>query len=348
MAPPNWSKTAAFIRAEIAKQIKAQAQVDELLSPQPVPYSHRSNILLGFPGFLDWLHDFAGGHISDLVYVMQHGSERDSRWVVHREIERYRHAKRAYESWVTDLVDHRIWPSATGQAVLSEIATASKRTASVVPYHPQTEDDYNADVVADNVPDATSNGMPNLDSDGQPFRDKTGQPTGGSGTGKGSDVTIHFSPDLWGPFRSGRSTTSASPPAGPGTKPDEVFMHELVHACRDMRGVRYRLGVNRHYDNAEEYLAIVITNIYLSEKYNGKTDLRADHLGHTPLKNPDKFLNEAHINFKPRYLLESLRLNQFTLFDSLAQVNAKFNPVQQYNAERKAAQKQPATTGKGR
>jgi hypothetical protein len=147
---------------------------------------------------------------------------------------------------------------------------------------------------------------------------------------------------MWGIFSDGRSGNSK--PDGPASRPDEVLFHELVHACRELRGVLYRSGVNGGFDNEEEYLAVVIDNIYLSEK--GQTQLRASHYGHTILKDPDKFL-DANIDLKPRMLLERLRLSQGTLFDSLAHIGpdmlrpAKFNPVWQYNEELRQGKKPP-------
>src|SRR5262249_35456777 len=130
------------------------------------------------------------------------------------------------------------------------------------------------------------------------------------------------------------------------TRADEVFFHELVHAGRDMRGFRYRLGVSRNYDNEEEYLAVVLCNIYLSEK--GQTTFRASHQGHTPLQHPERFLDDTHINLQPRVLLERLRLRQLTLFQALAAIDAQttpFNPVRQYDAELRQKQKQPTKAG---
>jgi hypothetical protein len=329
MAPQNWPKTVKMIRDELPKLLKSQQDVDELLAPDAVPYANLPQIVLDYPGFLRWLRDFA----PDLVPALVTKMKKDPRSLRH-EIDIYRHHKRGYEKWVTDLLDTDIRCRATGRALLKEIALAPSRIVSISPYLPDDEDDYNAAAKALDVEAATAVGMPVLDSDGQPDE--------GGGTGKGSDVEIDFSPELYSVF-GGRGRSGGPRPTGPASRPDEVLCHELFHAGRDARGVRYHLGVNRDYNNEEEYLAVVITNIYLAEKK--QTDLRASHHGHTVLKHPARFLDETHINLQPRVLLERLRLRQLTLFEALAQIGsdaAWFNPVRQYDAELKAAKRQPA------
>jgi hypothetical protein len=184
---------------------------------------------------------------------------------------------------------------------------------------------------------------------GMPVLDTSGHPTGGSGSGRGSDVAINFSPEIWGVFsespthRPGRCATNCQQPTGPGSQADEVLCHELVHTGRIMRGLHYRLNVNRGYDNEEEFLAVVITNVYLAEK--GQMHLRGSHKGHTYLDHPEKFLDNAqHVNLSPRMLLERLRLTQSSLFQLLADIGppqAWFNPVRDYSDELKQGKSPP-------
>jgi hypothetical protein len=213
---------------------------------------------------------------------------------------------------------------AVGRAVLSEISITRPKTVTIRPYVPSDPDDYNAGEHDDDGPAATATGMPILNS--------KGIATGGGGTGKGSNALVDFTPDMWGVFSSGRSSTSQ--PTGPASDPDDVLLHELVHACRDVRGMSYMMAVSGNYDNEEEYLAIVIVNVYLSEK--GKTDLRANHKGHTVLKDPDKFLDLKTVDLKPRVLIERLRQIHGTLYDSLSRIGppVKFNPFFQYEQQR--------------
>jgi hypothetical protein len=139
--------------------------------------------------------------------------------------------------------------------------------------------------------------------------------------GTGSNCDIHFTP--------GRPHE-----VGPGAKPDEVLLHELVHASRDMRGVRFKGSMNGDFDNEEEFIAILIDNIYLSEK--GQTDIRANHKGHKrlPAGFRDHFLeNRRHLDQPPSWLVEALRNRQFRLYDALGKIpesKAKWNPVRQW------------------
>jgi hypothetical protein len=75
-----------------------------------------------------------------------------------------------------------------------------------------------------------------------------------------------------------------------GFLPDEVLFHELLHAHRGSLGLSLngasRLGGGLfRYGKEEEFLAIVITNIYVSDETNRvKSGLRRDHAGGYPLE----------------------------------------------------------------
>ena len=70
--------------------------------------------------------------------------------------------------------------------------------------------------------------------------------------GKGSDVYIFYS----------ESAETGAESA------DEGLLHELVHACRDVNGVRARFPMTGGYPNTEEFIAVVIVDIYRSRKGN--------------------------------------------------------------------------------
>jgi hypothetical protein len=62
---------------------------------------------------------------------------------------------------------------------------------------------------------------------------------------------------------------------------DYQLLHELVHAVREMRGQLQMVPtVNKEWDNQEEFFAILIANIYLSE--TGKRYLGASHHDFSP------------------------------------------------------------------
>jgi hypothetical protein len=46
---------------------------------------------------------------------------------------------------------------------------------------------------------------------------------------------------------------------------DEVLYHELVHASRMIAGVMNFTTVDHWYKNAEKYLAVILSNIYVSD-----------------------------------------------------------------------------------
>jgi hypothetical protein len=152
-------------------------------------------------------------------------------------------------------------------------------------------------------------------------------------TGKtihGDDVFIDYSPEA---FVLGKPSRGV----GPTRDPDHVLFHELVHATRHLRGVVYNMPVDQGYNNEEEYLAIMLTNIYARNKNKGAL-LRAS--AENPgvwLIDPDRFLdNVQRVNLEPRVLLERFRQKQGAFFDDLAGIDlsvANFNPVKQYALE---------------
>ena len=167
----------------------------------------------------------------------------------------------------------------------------------------------------------TSTGMPNYKSDGS-----LGS---GGGLGKGTDTAIDVSPEMW----------SGGKDLGAGTALDDVVFHEMVHAFRLMSGTFYQLPVNQGYDHEEEFLAIVLTNIYLSEK--NAPALRARHqLPNTALLEREKFLdNVQKTDLTPIVLIERFRLSNPKLYRNFADItkkSAKFNPVREFDERRKA------------
>jgi hypothetical protein len=111
--------------------------------------------------------------------------------------------------------------------------------------------------------------------------------------------------------------------------PDEVLLHELVHAARYMRGLLMKIPMNGGYGNQEEFLAQVIENIYRSEK--GRSPI---NYGGAPMPNPSGFLDSA-LSPSPRLAIGSLRSNP-VLWSEIVKCNARFNPVRQVDLESKA------------
>jgi hypothetical protein len=103
------------------------------------------------------------------------------------------------------------------------------------------------------------------------------------GVGGGTDVTVRFSPWML--------------PYGdklPGYAPEELLLHELVHALNGVKGLYTPVGhgSEKNFDMPDEFMAIVLTNLYSSQL--GRP-LRKDHHGHLQL---DKELCDSEAFYK--------------------------------------------------
>jgi hypothetical protein len=153
------------------------------------------------------------------------------------------------------------------------------------------------------------------------------QPKGYVGTGKGSDVTIYFTSDLFDPRN----------PCDPGdgnvaTAADERLFHELIHALRAMNGQMNAVPTEktaRDYDTEEEFLAIVATNVYVSAA-GGSFKLRADHHGHLPLR-PPLDTSTGFLTDPNNWILLNLHRTGYPAIVLAAVFTAKFNPFRALN-----------------
>jgi hypothetical protein len=179
---------------------------------------------------------------------------------------------RRYEDWIQSLVN-TISRAVSGWWILSEIASSSHNVI-VKPWVP---DKRKTD--AENKP-RLPYGDPTSYPDSSPAGKATGKPVDHplgpnempprpdfAGTGHGSDFVIRFTP-WW----------FIQHPAGPAYDPDELLLHELVHAMNSAKGVlRLSGGAPGLFDNLEEFCAILMTNIYSAQTHR---NLRRDHDGH--------------------------------------------------------------------
>ena len=69
----------------------------------------------------------------------------------------------------------------------------------------------------------------------------------------------------------------------PGVGKDEILLHEMVHGLRQLRGTTdsHKPADAPNMDTVEEFMAIVVSNVYRSEL--NRPGLRADHHGFAPL-----------------------------------------------------------------
>lgn len=234
----------------------------------------------------------------------------------------------------------RIDRSRTGRALLK----AMQRTGKSLLIEPWTGKDVNATTSAIDERKANASGEAILY--GLPARDgpKRFQPvTEGwfikdvaEGTGEGSDVEIRFTPAMFG-FGGTAATHPTAPiaPGAPGTTPSEVLFHEMAHAYRDMNGHKHAaptIGGRVNYDNEEEFFAVVLSNIFITDPTTETIvrGLRADHHGFNTLA-PARATSKGFLADQAnRRLLAKLTAQEPGLALDLLSVPATFNPVKEY------------------
>jgi hypothetical protein len=119
-----------------------------------------------------------------------------------------------------------------------------------------------------------------------------------------------------------------------GNLPDEVLFHELTHAFRIVRGSLNR-GTQLHggaeavYSDSEEFLAIVLSNIYISDITNPRSSgLRGGHLRHDHLDNAVA-TSVSFFKSNPQVLpiLREFVASAPAFCKALCNVRAAFNPI---------------------
>src|SRR5262249_51922405 len=181
-----------------------------------------------------------------------------------------------YEKEVIDLLDQTLRQLGTSLRLLWEIKTRAPRTVCITPWtkaDAKAWGQHNAYATpADPKHAAPQGGAPyqGLSDDPKTVRDDRYDLASYQGTGKGSNSYVHF------------TAADHSAAYGPGSAPDEVLLHELVHSLREMEGHLNQVpttGTNLAYENIEEYLAVLVTNIYVSERDGPLAQLRFGHGG---------------------------------------------------------------------
>ena len=136
-----------------------------------------------------------------------------------------------------------------------------------------------------------------------------------------------------------------------GLLPHEILFHELVHALRDVAGhgnsTTPLTGGLQKYGNTEELIAVVVTNIFMSDPSNTRADhvgVRADH---------DNFAKASpelasSLGFFKSSLDAFSRIEQFCTEDRyfaerLSEVPATFNPVAAYFHDQATARSNSAS-----
>jgi NleD-like pathogen effector protein (putative zinc metallopeptidase) len=240
-----------------------------------------------------------------------------------------------YQKAVSDLL-MTIKKNEVGKVIISGVEN-SKKELVIVPYnkgkaavHGEDNAITNADDLKAGVPKGVSRKGPAYfymgGADDPRTRDdeRYGMaPLGVVGTGQGSDVHIFFSADA------GANGISSCTSGLHGCQRDEVLLHEMVHGLRYMQGKSNVIPTDdSNYDNDEEFLAIVVTNVYLSAK--GSLQLRADHHGYSALSAPLNTSTGFLSNTANRKLMNIYKLVWDPTFAQLSRVlTAPFNPFRQ-------------------
>jgi hypothetical protein len=311
--------TTQELRSELEKLGKKELEINALLFPEPKPTKDFPNILIGFLDLQIWLEQ-------QPVPLQK---------PLRAALGRFALAQDKYRGDVLDqlgLVGRR----QTGKAVLAEIASAKSLRLTITPFHSDDPDVTNAEAVGEKDEDATPLGFEVRNEDGIKLPGK------GLGTGTGTSSTIDYTPGMWGP--SGTAHVQ-----GPGSLADEILCHELVHAGRQMKGIQHNKKVSDFYQNEEEYVAVVVTNIYMSEKK--QTVMRASHFSekirkgdkvvgkkYQPLADAVHFLdNPQNVTPPPYQLMEKIRSRQGSLWNALIGIGpslAAFNPARDWEPRR--------------
>jgi hypothetical protein len=227
-------------------------------------------------------------------------------------------------------------PNTTSRTIVNAIRATGKKVAIVPERQPMMPDKSDANAHADPTnPQAAT----------RPGGTPEGRTNPGSGVGGGSDVVLAFVAQDWETPSPNASLRAA----------DETLLHELVHALRQTLGIEDSIPLDapfavlqkgsgsvsqlmsgsagqttkysQIYNEYEEFVAIVITNIYRSELE--RAGLRRDHLGKNgkdaeltyPLTNSRNFLTVW------RAQLGRMCREMPRVCDKLAEIDCAFNPI---------------------
>ncbi|MFL6972398.1 MAG: hypothetical protein ACJ8F2_10830 [Xanthobacteraceae bacterium] len=264
-----------------------------------VQYGSAPNIVIAYPSLQDWLA------------LYKPSSSRGVQW----NQAMFADFQRRHERTVTEQLD-MIRKRATGRAVVAELKARPDHVVKIRPFDFLPKEKWKVGLGAlttslDGPAPTWAAGVPRCGATftGKPFCSGHSAP---KGTGTGSSAEIYFT-------------------ASRHRAPDETLLHELIHASRMVDGVWYPMPVNGGYGNQEEFLAILVENIYRSEK--GEKRL-SDYKGH-PIDTA-KFLDATSPS--PRAVIAGMRGKQPSLFSALAALPRgmpAFNPVRQVDTEYK-------------
>lgn len=233
---------------------------------------------------------------------------------------------------VVRLINDVILRTASGVILFDAI----KRSGQRVTIQPLGTNEYNAFASPSDWADATPAGRTALQCGGA----ATGQAIRGRwqhvddrlgtdwfddetiGTGEGTASTVRFTPGTFA--NAPASAASCAVPGGAGWRADEVLFHELCHSYRHTVGRALCDATNMGtYDTLEEFFAIVVANVYLSENGGASAQLRSNHHGFCTITTPAAFPSTP----RDTTLLARIRREERAYCGRLHnEVTATFNP----------------------
>jgi hypothetical protein len=150
----------------------------------------------------------------------------------------------------------------------------------------------------------------------------------------GRNALVRFNPNMWTGDAVAKVGFIAKPAdfkQAPGVGKDEILLHEMVHGLRQIRGTTsfHKPLDSPNMDTVEEFIAIVVSNVYRSELK--RPGLRADHHGFTALpemqEDPRVFLNQAGQSGESNLSrMKQFKKDNSDFFEDLKRSPATFNP----------------------
>ncbi|MCZ2146858.1 MAG: hypothetical protein LC126_03675 [Bryobacterales bacterium] len=254
-----------------------------------------------------------------------------------------------YETQVASVLDG-IKQTTAGQVLLREIMRSPMgKVVRIIPIAFGTQDARS--VPADtrgaspyNEPLKFPGDLPNTaqrEQAGQVVTDASNQPV--LGTGDGSNVTIRYDALTWlmGPMQTGRIGN---------LMPDDVLVHELLHALRMMMGLVNLLDMGnddhtRRFGNTEEFYALMVANIFVSErnaKYKTNQPLRGNIGPVSEFKtltgSESRTFYQRHKGLIDKFSNEMLGLTHGGGMTGLIHSPAAFNPLREAQQDFEALQ----------
>lgn len=234
-----------------------------------------------------------------------------------------------YETEVMILLSKLRW-SWTGWALMADIYRNKARTMLIIPWDQmphwdaqtkQWKDGFNATAGATVLPKLTNGPVDSDKLKPAPMNEK-------------NNTLVRYNPAMWTADQVAAMRFVARPAdfkMAPGVVKDEILLHEMVHGLRQMEGTTdfHKPADAPHYDTVEEFMAIVVSNVYRSEMK--RPGLRQDHWGFSPLaadlEDPKKFLDARAKNGESNLSrMKQFQKDNSDFFNDLKKVPSAFNP----------------------